>query len=154
MYKTDLHLHTTHSDGNLSPSELIDLCYENGLRHISITDHDSTEGIEESINYSIKYPDLEIIPGIELSTDYEGAEIHMLGFYINYKNKDLQKVLNDFRDGRQNRAYSIVEKLKSFGIDISWERVLEISNKGSVGRPHIAQAMVEKGYIKYPNDPF
>jgi len=154
MYKTDLHLHTTHSDGNLSPSELIDLCYENGLRHISITDHDSTEGIEESINYSIKYPDLEIIPGIELSTDFEGAEIHMLGFYINYKNKDLQKVLKDFRDGRQNRAYSIVEKLKSFGIDISWERVLEISNKGSVGRPHIAQAMVEKGYIKYPKEAF
>ena len=127
MYKTDLHLHTTHSDGNLSPSELIDLCYENGLRHISITDHDSTEGIEESINYSIKYPDLEIIPGIELSTDFEGAEIHMIGFYINYKNKALQKVLNDFRDGRENRAYSIVEKLKSFGIDISWERVLELS---------------------------
>ncbi|MFL2763585.1 MAG: PHP domain-containing protein [Dehalococcoidia bacterium] len=154
MYKTDLHLHTTHSDGNLSPSELIDLCYENGLRHISITDHDSTEGIEESINYSNKYPDLEIIPGIELSTDFEGAEIHMLGFYINYKDKDLQKVLKDFRDGRQNRAYSIVEKLKTFGVDISWERVLEISNKGSVGRPHIAQAMVEKGYVKYPKEAF
>ena len=80
MYKTDLHLHTTHSDGNLSPSELIYLCYENGLRHISITDHDSTEAIEEAINYSNKYPDLEIIPGIELSTDYEGAEIHMQVF--------------------------------------------------------------------------
>ncbi|MFL2763812.1 MAG: PHP domain-containing protein [Dehalococcoidia bacterium] len=154
MYKTDLHLHTTHSDGNLSPSELIDLCYENGLRHISITDHDSTEAIEEAINYSNKYPDLEIIPGIELSTDYEGAEIHMLGFYINYKDKNLQKILNDFRDGRQNRAYFIVEKLKNSDIDISWDRVLEISNKGSVGRPHIAQAMVEKGYVKYPKEAF
>ena len=154
MYKTDLHLHTTYSDGNLSPKELIDLCYKNGLRNISITDHDSTQGIQESIDYSNKYSDLQIIPGIELNTDFKVSEIHMLGFYINYKDKNLQKTLSGFRYDRENRAYRIVEKLKEFDVDISWDRVLEISNKGSIGRPHIAKAMVEKGYIKYPKEAF
>ncbi len=153
MSKVDLHLHTTCSDGNLSPIELVNKAVAVGLNVISITDHDSTEGLDETIAESGKLPLLSIIPGIELSTDIPGNEVHMLGYFINYEDEHFQVVLKEFREGRIDRAKEMVDKLGKLGLPLNWERVLELAG-GAVGRPHIAQAMVEKGYITYPQEAF
>ena len=150
----DLHLHTTASDGRLSPAELVRLAVDQGLKQISISDHDSTEGLAEAFEEAQKFPGLRIIPGIELSTDIPGDEIHMLGYFIRYEDKEFQEILTGFRRGRLDRAREMVEKLAALGIVLDWERVQEIAGDGSVGRPHIALAMVEKGYCKEPKDAF
>lgn len=150
----DLHLHTTASDGRLSPTELVRLAADQGLKQISISDHDSTEGLAEAYEESQKFPDLRIIPGIELSTDVPGDEIHMLGYFIQYEDVGFQEILKRFRSARVDRAREMVEKLAALGIVLDWERVQEIAGEGSVGRPHIALAMVEKGYCKEPKDAF
>ena len=150
----DLHLHTTASDGRLSPTELVRLAADQGLKQISISDHDSTEGLAEAYEESQKFPDLRIIPGIELSTDVPGDEIHMLGYFIQYEDVGFQEILKRFRSARVDRAREMVEKLAALGIVLDWERVQEIAGEGSVGRPHIALAMVESGYCKEPKDAF
>ena len=152
--KIDLHLHTTASDGRLSPAELVRLVVDQGLKQISISDHDSTEGLAEAFEEAQNFPELRIIPGIELSTDIPGDEIHMLGYFIQYEDKEFQEILTGFRKGRLDRAREMVEKLATLGIVLDWERVQEIAGDGSVGRPHIALAMVEKGYCKEPKDAF
>ena len=150
----DLHLHTTASDGRLSPTEVVRLAAGQGLKQMSISDHDSTEGLAEAFEESKNFPDLRIIPGIELSTDVPGDEIHMLGYFIQYDDKEFQDILKQFRTGRLDRAQEMVRKLAALGIVLDWERVKEIAGDGSVGRPHIALAMVEEGYCKEPKDAF
>ena len=150
----DLHLHTTASDGRLSPTELVRLVASQGLKQVSISDHDTTEGLAEAYRAGEEFPDLRIIPGIELSADVPGDEVHMLGYFIQYQNTQFQETLLRFRHGRVDRARSMVEKLATLGIQIEWERVQEIAGDGSVGRPHIALAMVERGYCKEPKDAF
>jgi len=150
----DLHLHTTASDGRLSPTELIQLVADQGLRQVSISDHDSTEGLEEAFLAARQFTDLRVIPGIELSTDVPGDEIHMLGYFIQYEDEEFQQVLKRFRRGRVDRAREMVEKLAALGLPLEWERVQAIAGDGSVGRPHIALAMVEAGYCKEPKDAF
>ena len=150
----DLHLHTTASDGRLSPTELVRLAADQGLKQISISDHDSTEGLAEAFAELQNFPDLRIIPGIELSTDIPGDEIHMLGYFIQYEDIEFQEILKGFRSGRLDRAREMVDKLATLGIVLDWGRVQEIAGDGSVGRPHIALAMVEQGYCKEPKDAF
>ena len=154
MAEVDLHLHTTHSDGRLTPTQLIDLAAARGLRVVAVTDHDSTEGMAEAFEAAEKYPGLVVIPGIELSTDIPGNEIHVLGYFIDYADAAFQRTLSEFREGRLDRGRRMVDNLESLGMSIDWERVLELSNGGAVGRPHIAQAMVEKGYITHPQEAF
>ena len=154
MIEVDLHLHTTASDGTLTPTQLVDLCAERGLRVICISDHDTTNGLPEALQAAAAYPDLAIIPGIELSTDIPGSEIHILGYFVDHYDERLQSILNDFRDGRRSRGRQMVENLNAMGIAISWERVQEIAGDASIGRPHIAQALVEGGYVQYPKDAF
>jgi len=153
MAQVDLHLHTTCSDGRLTPTQLVDLVGERGLQVVAITDHDSTEGLAAVMEASKKFPQLSIIPGIELSTDIPGNEIHVLGYFIRYSDEKFQRTLREFRDGRVDRAHEMVDKLAALGLPVEWERVLELAD-GAVGRPHIAQAMVEKGYITYPQEAF
>ncbi|HZA23287.1 MAG TPA: PHP domain-containing protein [Dehalococcoidia bacterium] len=150
----DLHLHTTVSDGRLTPSELITFVASKGLKIVSVSDHDTTDGLAEAYQAAQQYPDLRIIPGIELSTDIPGDEIHMLGYFIQYDDEAFQSILRRFRAGRLERGRLMVEKLAQHGVHIQWERVQEIAGEGSVGRPHIALAMVEKGYFKEPKDAF
>lgn len=152
----DLHLHTTVSDGRLTPTELVDAAAARGLRVIAITDHDSTEGLEEAYATAKKYPELIIIPGIELSTDIPKNEVHVLGYFINYRDADFQAMLKEFREARQDRGRRMVDKLRDLGIYIDWERVLELAQggAGSVGRPHVAQAMLEGGYISSVQEAF
>ena len=150
----DLHLHTTCSDGRLTPSELIRLAGSQGLKVVSVTDHDSTEGLAEAFEAAQEFPQMRIIPGIELSTDIPGDEIHMLGYFINYDDAQFQDILMRFRRGRVERARLMVEKLDSLGIHLDWERVQEIAGDGAVGRPHIALAMVEMDYCSEPQYAF
>tara|TARA_B100001013_G_scaffold286719_1_gene186536 strand:- start:196 stop:1047 length:852 start_codon:yes stop_codon:yes gene_type:complete len=150
----DLHLHTTASDGRLSPTELIHLLASQGLKQVAISDHDTTEGLAEAFAAAEEFPDMRIIPAIELSTDIPGDEVHMLGYFLRHEDEELQKILREFRMGRLERGRMMVEKLATLGINIEWERVQEIAGEGSVGRPHIALAMVEKGYCKEPKDAF
>ena len=150
----DLHLHTTASDGRLSPTELIHLLASQGLKQVAISDHDTTEGLAEAFAAAEEFPDMRVIPAIELSTDIPGDEVHMLGYFLRHEDEELQKILREFRMGRLERGRMMVEKLATLGINIEWERVQEIAGEGSVGRPHIALAMVEKGYCKEPKDAF
>lgn len=154
MADVDLHLHTTASDGRLTPTRLVALAARQGVRLMAITDHDSTDGLEEAFEEAHEHRQLKVIPGIELGTEVPGGEIHILGYYIQYRNTDVQDVLQKFRLGRVDRARGMVEKLGEMGVQLEWRRVQEIAGEGSVGRPHIALAMVEKGYISHPAEAF
>ena len=150
----DLHLHTLASDGRLSPTELIQLVAKQGLETISITDHDSTEGLAEAYEAAKEFPYMRIIPGIEMSADIPGDEVHVLGYFLDYHDVEFQEMLTELRRGRVGRAQVMVEKLVALGKPVEWERVLHFAGDGTVGRPHIALAMVEAGYFKEPKEAF
>ena len=150
----DLHLHTLASDGRLSPTELIQLVANQGLETISITDHDSTEGLAEAYEAAKEFPYMRIIPGIEMSADIPGDEVHVLGYFLDYHDVEFQEMLTELRRGRVGRAQVMVEKLVALGKPVEWERVLHFAGDGTVGRPHIALAMVEAGYFKEPKEAF
>ena len=152
--EVDLHLHTRASDGTLTPAELVQLCATRGLKVIAISDHDSTEGLSEAFASAEARPGLRVIPAIELSTDVPGSEIHILGYFIDTSDTDFQQTLARFREGRLDRGRATVARLNSMGYDIEWNRVQQIAGDASIGRPHIASAMVEAGYFKYPNQVF
>jgi len=154
MIEIDLHLHTTFSDGRLTPTKLVRMCNERGLKIMAVTDHDSTEGLDEALEAASEFTDMTIVPGIELSTDIPGAEIHLLGLFINRNDKVLQRQLSTMRKGRQGRARAMVKNLEKFGVFVSWEHVEKLAGEASIGRPHIAQAMVEAGYVKFPKEAF
>jgi len=147
----DLHLHTTYSDGVLTPKDLVKLCYKNGLKYISITDHDCIDGIKESINIAKEIGKINVIPGIELSSQ---NEMHILGYYIDYQNERLQKILSEFRNDRVLRTKETISLLKKLGVDIEWNVVKSFAGEGSVGRPHIAKAMISGGYVASFKDAF
>jgi len=120
---------------------------EKGLQFLSITDHDTVAGIERGIDAAKLFSSLQLIPGLEINTDTQSGEVHILGYCIDYTNEALKKTLGDLRHSREIRAHKIVSNLAEMGIEISWERVMELAGGGSVGRPHIAQAMFEGGFI-------
>ena len=154
MSKVDLHIHSTASDGRLSPADIIHQAAERGLSVISITDHDSVDGIASAMVTAKAFPRLRIIPGIELSTDVPQGEIHVLGYFIDYTDHEFQVILEGLRSSRFKRAQGMVAKLKNLDIHIDWEQVQKIAGAGSIGRPHIAQAMLEKGYINSMKEAF
>jgi len=144
--KTDLHTHTNYSDGFFSPTELVELAYKSGIELLSITDHDNVNGIEEAEKAASKYG-IEIIPGVEISTDIRNTEIHILGYFIDPAKAELEHYLSFFRDERHKRAKRIVEKLNILGLEISIGDVLKHVKKGTIGRPHIAQALLENKQV-------
>ena len=150
----DLHLHTLASDGRLTPTQLVQLAARQGLKTVSISDHDTTDGLAEAFDAAKEFPGMRIIPGIELSADVPGDEVHVLGYFIDPDNEELQSELTRFREGRVGRAKAMVEKLGELGIRVEWERVQHFAGDGAVGRPHIALALVEAGYCKEPKDAF
>ena len=154
MAQVDFHLHTTVSDGRLTPAQLVSLLAQRGLRVVAITDHDITDGLEPAWQAARAYPQLTILPGVELSTDIPGNEIHVLGLGIDYQDAGFQAKLEEFRDSRVGRARDMVERLSELGMPLDWDRVREIAGEGAIGRPHIAQAMVEKGYIALQKEAF
>ncbi len=154
MSKGDFHTHSTASDGRLTPTELVDLVAQQGVTYHALTDHDSTEGIAEARIAAAKYPGYVLIPGVEMGSDIDGHEVHMLGLYLDPADDKLQEILAELREGRVARGKGIVEKLRGLGIMIEWDRVQEIAGEAAVGRPHVAQALVEEGYVKKVADAF
>jgi 3',5'-nucleoside bisphosphate phosphatase len=144
--KIDLHLHTNKSDGRLSPPELVRLVHKGGVRRMALTDHDTTDGVEEAMAEG-KLLGVEVIPGVELGTDSRSGDLHMLGLFLDYHNEAFQETMARFREGRVARVHTIVSNLADVGVNISVDRVFEIAGEASVGRPHVAQALLEAGYI-------
>lgn len=145
--KADLHLHTTASDGRLEPKDLVSLAAKVGLDVIAITDHDSVGGVAPSIAAARVYPSLTVIPGVELSTDVPRGEVHVLGYFIDYRDNNFTDTLEGLRDSRKGRAVRMIAKLRDLGMEIKWQRVQELAQGGSVGRPHVAQALLEAGHV-------
>jgi predicted metal-dependent phosphoesterase TrpH len=150
----DFHTHSTISDGRLSPTELVDLAYKNGVRILALTDHDTIDGLAEAFAAAEKYPDLTLVPGIEMSTDVPGNEVHILGHFIDWHDADFLKTLERLQASRLGRAEKMVARLSELGKPVAWERVLEIAGEGAVGRPHIALALVEEGHVESTNQAF
>ncbi len=143
----DLHIHSTASDGSLSPSEIIDAAKTNGLRAIAITDHDTVEGSAEALRLS-QVSDLEVLSGIEISADFPSGTMHMLGYMIRLDDPFLNQTLEKVQSSRAGRNLKIIEKLQDAGIDIGFDEVAEVSGGGQIGRPHIAQVLVKKGAVQ------
>lgn len=143
----DLHTHTTASDGDKNPKELIDYAITKGIDVIAITDHDTIDGIEEAMNYS-KDKNIFVIPGIEFGAEVSKGEIHILGLFIDYKNKDLQQKLEKLKNQRSYRNDKFIEEFNKLGFDITLEELQQISNGEVIGKPHFAKLFIKKGYIK------
>ena len=147
MGLADLHVHSTASDGKFSPADIIKKAVALGVTHLALADHDTVDGIVPALAAVRAFPGLTFIPAVELSTDIPQEEVHVLGYFVDYTDPDFAAALKRFRSSRIGRAKGMVDKLNKLGIKISWQRVKEIAGDSSIGRPHIAQAMLEKGFI-------
>ncbi len=155
MEKADLHIHTTASDGTLKPNEIVKWAYKKNVKAIAITDHDTVYGIDIAINEANKYNNLLVIPGIEFSCEYNDIEIHILGYFINYKSKILKKLTDKIIHSRKIRGEKIIKKLNKIGIEINIRDVENHSrNSRFIGRPHIARALIAKKYVNTINEAF
>ncbi len=153
MNYIDLHCHTTASDGTLSPTALVARAAEFGLHTIAVTDHDTTAGIDEALTAG-QALGIEVIPGIEINTDVPGGEMHILGYFIDWHEPSLQADLARLRAGRQQRAEEMVRRLAALGMPVAWSRVLAIAGGAAIGRPHVAQALLEAGYVNSSKEAF
>ncbi len=147
MAEVDLHIHSSASDGKYSPAEIVRKAAGAGLKIIALTDHDTVDGIAPALEASEAFPGIKVIPGVEISTDVPSGEVHILGYFIDYTCKELLLKLENMRNSRQKRAQEMIKLLAELGMPVDWQRVREIAGNGSIGRPHIARAMLEKGYI-------
>ncbi len=149
MRAIDLHTHSNNSDGTFSVKELIDRAHDKGLAAIALTDHDTVDGVDEAIEYAAsKYPDLEVIPGVELSTEGEGREVHIVGLYIDNHDKEFVEGLSAFIDSRTTRNKKMCKKLsEEAGIPISYEALTEEFPDTVITRAHFAKFMVDRGYV-------
>ncbi len=151
--RVDLHTHSTASDGELTPAGLVRFAIERNLTTIALTDHDSCDGIDAAME-AARNTSLTVIPGVELSCDVEKNEVHMLGYFIDWHDAHFQLMLGKFREGRFGRAEKMTKKLAALGVPVSFERVKEIAGDGSIGRPHVAQALLEAGHVATVTEAF
>ncbi|HXJ77326.1 MAG TPA: PHP domain-containing protein [Candidatus Methylomirabilis sp.] len=150
----DLHTHTTASDGSFTPRELVGEAVRRGLRVLAITDHDSTDGLAPALDEAARHPPLLIVPGIEINCDVEGAEIHILGYYLDYEATWFQEFCRAQREERRARVHRIATRLDELGLPIDPDEVFALVREGSAGRPHVAQAMMRRGYVKSVREAF
>jgi len=151
--KADLHIHTTASDGRFAHAEIVSKAAHMGLSVVAITDHDSVDGIQSALDAAESYQVL-VIPGVEISTNTSKGEAHILGYFINHRHPGLLRVLDELRASRRDRGRKMVAKLADMGLPLEWERVLQFASGGTIGRPHIAQAMLEQGHISTLKEAF
>lgn len=143
----DLHIHTVFSDGTFTPREVVREAKKLSIGAVSITDHDSVDGIDEGMGAGQELG-IEVVSGVELSAWVDDQEIHILGYLIDHQDAELAETLERLRESRKRRAKEIVSKLKDMGMSLRTEEVMEEAGLGSVGRPHIAEVLVSKGYVK------
>lgn len=146
--RADFHLHTHHSDGTWSPEDLVEHAVKIKLTHIALTDHDTTDGIDEALEAAANR--VEIIPGVEINTirrfdDGTHQDIHILGYFINKKNTDLQRLLKQQRDARITHIEIMVQRLEAAGYPLKLEMIRKCAGLGAIGKGHITQAMVDCG---------
>jgi predicted metal-dependent phosphoesterase TrpH len=142
-----IHLHTTASDGVLSPSEIVRYAKAKGLQAIAITDHDTVDGCEEGLSEGKKIG-FEVIPGIEISAEYSPGSMHILGFFLDIHHPLLNERLEHLQKARAERNPKMVAKLNQLGMEVTYEEVLKASGGGQVGRPHFANVLLEKKYVR------
>jgi hypothetical protein len=153
MAKGDFHLHSTASDGVHSPAWVVETAAARGLAALALTDHDTTDGLAEAREAADRLG-LQLVPGIELSTDLGKADVHLLGYGLDVDSKPLQEFLRWQREGRLARVQTIVRILRENGMPIEVDRVLQIAGEATVGRPHVARALLEKGYVASVQEAF
>ncbi len=156
----DLHVHSCRSDGTMTPTELVDYAIKKGLSAFALTDHDCVDGIPEALQYAQKLRDAgvenvpEIIPGVELSTEYNDTDVHIVGLYIDYNSENFKKYLRDFIESREKRNKKICEKMTNDGILISYEELVDHFPGAILTRAHFAALLLEKGYVKSKKEAF
>lgn len=151
--EVDLHVHTTASDGTLTPRQLLEEAARRGLKAVGITDHDTTSGLAEATK-AAQAVGVEIVPGIELSTVWHDQEVHVLGYWLEYEQDWFQAVLQDLRQERVRRIEKMVKQLNNLGYHISLERVKEVAGGGAMGRPHVARVLMENGFVNNTGEAF
>jgi predicted metal-dependent phosphoesterase TrpH len=153
MSRLDLHLHTTHSDGSCTPTEVVNMARHAGVTALAITDHDIMTGVVEAMEAG-QQCGIEIIPGVEISSLSGNSELHVLGYFLDRQDPDLLARLKTLRDGRHLRNPQIIERLQTLGIDITYDEVRALAGSDSVGRPHIARALMDKRVVASAKEAF
>ncbi|MFZ3015199.1 MAG: PHP domain-containing protein [Nitrospira sp.] len=153
MSRLDLHLHTTHSDGSCTPTEVVNMARHAGVTALAITDHDIMTGITEAMTAG-QQCGIEIRPGVEISSFTGNSELHVLGYFLDQQDPDLLARLKTLRDGRHRRNPQIIERLQTLGIDITYDEVRALAGSDSVGRPHIARALMDKHVVTSAKEAF
>lgn len=153
MLYVDLHTHSTASDGSLTPREVVTLARERGLTAVALTDHDTTDGLPEAIQTGADVG-IEVIPGIEISAAYPDGTMHILGYFIDFRQSFFMQGIKVLKQARAERNPRIVEKLNRLGLPLSMAQVRRFSGGDQIGRPHIAQALVAQGYVKDAQEAF
>ncbi len=151
--QADLHVHTTASDGQCTPEQVVEMARSLALRAIAITDHETTLGAWPA-QRAAQGTELCVVPGVEISVESPLGEVHMLGYFVECDADGLESRLKKLREGRLERARRMLDRLAALGMPLSWERVRELAAGESVGRPHVARAMVEKGYVSTADEAF
>ena len=142
----ELHCHSTASDGDCTPTELVERALAIGITSLAITDHDTVDGIPEAVE-AARELDMRVIPGVELSCHYEGKEVHLLGYFFEYRDEDFLNLLETMKEERRQRVHQIIEKLKAVGLELTYEQVEAEAPGDALGRPHVARAMVAAGLV-------
>jgi predicted metal-dependent phosphoesterase TrpH len=149
----DLHIHSTASDGVFTPSEVVRLALERGLAAIALTDHDTLGGLVEA-QQSASGTGLEVIAGVEINSEGDWGDLHFLGYYVDVGNDLLQERLQEMQDARVERARNMLERLRDMGMTLEWEKLRALAGGDSIGRPHVAQALLDRGYVKTVREAF
>lgn len=153
MPRIDLHAHSNRSDGTFDPAEVVRLASERDLDVVALTDHDTTDGLDEAVAAGQELG-IEVVPGIEFSAEHERTSVHVLCYWMDPSNADLQLELQRLRDERFRRGELMVEKLRALGVPIDFGHVQRIANGATIVRPHLAQAMVEIGAVADETEAF
>lgn len=153
MKKVDLHTHSIYSDGTFSPKEIVEYAVKKGLSAIALTDHDTLEGLNEAVSWGERYG-IEVIRGIEISADYEGTEVHIVGLFVTDESYELNNALNILRESRVIRNREMVQRLNDIGVAIDYDNVVKRAGGGLVTRAHIAGELINKGYASYNGEAF
>ncbi len=149
----DLHIHSTMSDGTLTPDQIVRVAQQKNLTAIAITDHDALAGVAPAIQ-AAEGSTLQVLPAVEISTEYHSAEVHILGYFIDTQAPNLLEKLKKIRAARRDRARRIAQKLTDLGLAITYEQIAAEAGEGSIGRPHVAATLVKAGYVQTSQEAF